>query len=147
MIFPFSRSRWRFLRFPRAGLFDKFKGREGKRRGEDGGRNGFIATKSGNYCRGTNFWHRALATARFSRIPLNSFVRFTIRFTPSSWPRHGRLKEGTGEVADAMIDGWIHLSHGSPCVLSPRDLLLHLLHRPMLVPIRDIFSLRLFVSC
>lgn len=43
----------------------KKRGR-GEGKGEDGGRNGFIATKSGNYCRGTNFWHRALATARFS---------------------------------------------------------------------------------
>lgn len=38
-----------------------------------------------------------------SRIPLNSFVRFTIRFTfpPVTTTRK---VEGTGEVADAMID-------------------------------------------
>lgn len=71
-------------------ISSKGGGGEGKRRGEDGGRNGFIATKSGNYCRGTNFWHRALATARFSdTVKLFRSFHDSFHPPPLPWPRHG----------------------------------------------------------
>lgn len=105
----------------------KKRGR-GEGKGEDGGRNGFIATKSGNYCRGTNFWHRALATARFSDT-VKLFRSFHDSFHLSS---RDHDKEGWRNGRSSRCDDRHILSPmGTLRVLSPP-------FRPsMIFPIRD----------
>lgn len=74
-----------------------------------------------------------------SRIPLNSFLRFTIRFIPSRDHDKEGMDEGSSRCDDRHI-----LSPMGVLLFPPRDLL----SRPsMIFPIRDIFFFkRFFVS-
>lgn len=61
-----------------------------------------MAEKSGNHCRETNFWQQAPSLNARESL-LNSFVRFTTRFTLRSY--EGVSWQRVKKV-DTTIDGW-----------------------------------------